>query len=92
MMFDVPTKTTDIIMFNSRIIGVRGKLWELSKSRKIRLDPFELAAAALALRLRKCHINLHCPSNPGRNQTVKRQDRDVSQTGKAISGREGRRH
>jgi hypothetical protein len=37
----------------SRIIGVRAKLWELSKSRKVRMDAFEVTAAALALRLQK---------------------------------------
>jgi hypothetical protein len=39
----------------ARVIGLRSKLWNLSKAKKIRLDPFELAAAAFALRLWKAH-------------------------------------
>jgi hypothetical protein len=36
-----------------RIISVRRKLWEIASSRKVRLDMFELAAAAFALRILK---------------------------------------
>jgi hypothetical protein len=39
----------------AKIISVHGKIWELTQSRKIRLDPFELAVAAFALRLWKSH-------------------------------------
>jgi hypothetical protein len=39
----------------AKIINVRGKVWGLTQSRKIRLDPFELAIAAFALRLWKSH-------------------------------------
>jgi hypothetical protein len=39
----------------ARVVSVRNKLWDLSQSRKICLDPFELAAAAFALRLWKAH-------------------------------------
>ncbi len=35
----------------ARIIRVRGKLWDLTQSRKIRIDAFELLALALAMRL-----------------------------------------
>jgi hypothetical protein len=35
----------------ARIICVRGKLWDLTQSRKISIDAFELLALALALRL-----------------------------------------
>jgi hypothetical protein len=38
---------------SARVIGVRGKLWNLSQSRKIRIDAFELLVLALALRLSK---------------------------------------
>ena len=38
-----------------RVISVRGKVWGLTQSRKIRLDPFELAVAAFTLRLWKSH-------------------------------------
>ncbi len=37
----------------ARIVSVRRKLWDLTKSRKVRLDAFEIAAAILALRLLK---------------------------------------
>ncbi len=33
------------------IMAVRSKLWGLTQSRKVRLDPFELAAAAFAMRI-----------------------------------------
>jgi hypothetical protein len=36
---------------SARIISVRGKVWDLTQSRKIHLDGFELSALALALRL-----------------------------------------
>jgi hypothetical protein len=36
---------------SARIISVREKLWDLTQSRKIHLDAFELSALALALRL-----------------------------------------
>jgi len=39
----------------ARVVSARNKLWDLSQSRKIRLGPFELAAAAFALRLWKAH-------------------------------------
>jgi hypothetical protein len=39
----------------AKMISVRGKVWGLTQSRKIRLDPFELAATAFALRLWKSH-------------------------------------
>jgi hypothetical protein len=38
---------------SARMIRVRGKLWELTQSRKLRADTFELAALALALRVTK---------------------------------------
>jgi hypothetical protein len=39
----------------AKIMSLRGKLWEPSQSRKIRLDAFQLAAAGFALRLLKAH-------------------------------------
>jgi hypothetical protein len=39
----------------AKIMSLRGKVWELSQSRKIRLDAFQLAAAGFALRLWKAH-------------------------------------
>ena len=39
------------VEMSARIIGVRAKLWELTLSRKVYLDAFELAALAFALRL-----------------------------------------
>jgi hypothetical protein len=38
-----------------RVMSVRSKLWDLAQSRKIRLDPFELAAAAFATRISGDH-------------------------------------
>jgi hypothetical protein len=35
----------------ARVMSLRSKLWGLAQSRKIRLDPFELAAAAFATRI-----------------------------------------
>jgi hypothetical protein len=35
------------------IITVRGRLWDLTRSRKVYLDAFELSALALAVRLSK---------------------------------------
>jgi hypothetical protein len=52
------------VQMASRIIAVRAKLWELLKPRKVRLDTFEIAAAALALRLQKA-CNLDCASEAG---------------------------
>ncbi len=37
----------------ARIISVRGKLWDLIQSRKVRINAFELTVLALALRLSK---------------------------------------
>jgi hypothetical protein len=36
-------------------ISVRGKLWDLTQSRKIRINGFELSALALAVRLSRAH-------------------------------------
>ena len=35
------------------ILTVRGRLWDLTRSRKVYLDAFELSALALAVRLSK---------------------------------------
>jgi hypothetical protein len=58
----------------NRIIDVRGKLWDLSQSRKIRLDVFELAAAAFALRIRESPKALgSIPSSPDDLKRLKKK-------------------
>jgi hypothetical protein len=48
---DVYRERKDDAEMSARIIGVRAKLWDLTRSRKVYVDAFELAALAFALRL-----------------------------------------